>query len=90
MASTTSLDRTPIADIRSIHGKEGNEKHALGEKPIAYGIGDEVRADSSTSDDSHKPLFDNTHRRLKPRHIQLIGIGGYAMKHKSLLVEDAC
>ena len=23
-----------------------------------------------------KPVYDSTHRRLKPRHIQLIGIGG--------------
>ena len=90
MASTTSLDPTPMADMHSIRGKEGDEKHALDQKPIAYGTGDEVRPSSSASDDSHKPLFDNTHRRLKPRHIQLIGIGGYAKKHKSLFLEDAC
>ncbi len=24
-----------------------------------------------------KPVTDSTHRKLKPRHIQLIGIGGY-------------
>ena len=28
-------------------------------------------------DDSFKPRIDTTHRSLKPRHIQLIGIGGY-------------
>lgn len=27
--------------------------------------------------DQFKPHQDKTHRRLKPRHIQLIGIGGY-------------
>ena len=46
--------------------------------PTAY----RVRADSSLpdtySDDSLKPINDDTHRKLKPRHIQLIGIGGYA------------
>lgn len=26
---------------------------------------------------SLKPVYDQTNRRLKPRHIQLIGIGGY-------------
>ena len=90
MASTTSFNRTPSADIHSIRGKEGDEKRALDEKPIADGTGDEVRPYSSASDDSRKPLFDNTHRRLKPRHIQLIGIGGYGKKQKSLFVEDAC
>lgn len=30
----------------------------------------------SASDDSFKPAIDTTHRKLKPRHIQLIGIGG--------------
>ncbi|MCJ1367254.1 hypothetical protein MMC16_006386 [Acarospora aff. strigata] len=35
------------------------------------------RASSSHESDSElKPLFDSTHRKLKPRHIQLIGIGG--------------
>ena len=62
-----------MANIRSSHGKEGDQKHALDEKPVPYGIDE---AHSSASDDSHQPLFDNTHRRLKPRHIQLIGIGG--------------
>ena len=42
---------------------------------------DRVQADSTLpyaySDDSLKPIFDDTHRKLKPRHIQLIGIGGY-------------
>ena len=76
--ASTSPDRNPIADKYSIQGKEGDEKRTLHEKPIAYGIGDQVRPFSSASDDSRKPLFDNTHRKLKPRHIQLIGIGGYA------------
>lgn len=45
--------------------------------PMAYGVGDEMRTFSSNSDESNKSIFDNTHRKLKPRHIQLIGIGGY-------------
>jgi amino acid transporter len=27
-------------------------------------------------DGASKPVYDHTHRKLKPRHIQLIGIGG--------------
>ena len=88
--TSTSLDRHPMADVRSIHRNEGNEKHRLDETPIAYGIGDEVRPYSPNSDDSNKPLFDNTHRKLKPRHIQLIGIGGYASGiHDYSLMTDA-
>lgn len=28
----------------------------------------------SISSGPHKPVYDHTHRRLKPRHVQLIGI----------------
>ena len=31
----------------------------------------------TSSDDSLKPAIDTTRRKLKPRHIQLIGIGGW-------------
>jgi amino acid transporter len=40
---------------------------------------------------SSKPTYDHTHRKLKPRHIQLIGIGGtigtalYVQVGKSLM-----
>ncbi|KAL4899141.1 hypothetical protein BDW74DRAFT_118768 [Aspergillus multicolor] len=27
-------------------------------------------------EEGSKPVYDHTHRRLKPRHVQLIGIGG--------------
>ncbi|KAL8693384.1 MAG: hypothetical protein Q9218_001776 [Villophora microphyllina] len=33
---------------------------------------------------SLKVVYDDTHRRLKPRHIQLIGIGGEALARCSL------
>lgn len=35
--------------------------------------------DSPTDSNSWKPAYDSTHRRLKSRHIQLIGIGGYGV-----------
>ena len=49
------------------------------EVPGTYSPGD---------DDSLKPVFDNTHRKLKPRHIQLIGIGGYVIKGRRYIQED--
>ncbi|KAF9887592.1 hypothetical protein FE257_009805 [Aspergillus nanangensis] len=33
-------------------------------------------SDDSVDDGSTRPAYDETQRRLKPRHIQLIGIGG--------------
>ena len=32
--------------------------------------------DDSIDGGSMKPTYDHTHRKLKPRHVQLIGIGG--------------
>jgi amino acid transporter len=53
-----------------------NEKYD--ETPIARGVDDDAPGTYSPGDDdSIKPLSDHTHRKLKPRHIQLIGIGGY-------------
>ena len=43
---------------------------------------------SPGDDDSLKPVFDNTHRKLKPRHIQLIGIGGYVIKGRRYIQGD--
>ena len=75
--ASTGLDHPTMAEVRSTHNVAQNEKHAMDETPIAFGIDDDVRAPSFNSDRSNKSLFDNTHRKLKPRHIQLIGIGGY-------------
>jgi amino acid permease len=56
------------------------EKHAhdLDSTPIARGIEDEesTMPYSPRDSDELKPVYDSTHRKLKPRHIQLIGIGG--------------
>ena len=75
--ASTGIDRPTKADVPSIHEIKEDEKNPMDETPIAYGIDDEVSASSSISDRSNKPLYDNTHRKLKPRHIQLMGIGGY-------------
>ena len=74
--ASTGFDRPDRADIRSVHS---NEKYD--ETPIARGIDDEVMPYSPGDDDSLKPVFDSTHRKLKPRHIQLIGIGGCVKGH---------
>ena len=69
--ASTGLDHPVSDDVRSTHRNE------MSEKSVSYGGGENVRASSPISDDSKKPLIDSTHRKLKPRHIQLIGIGGY-------------
>lgn len=44
---------------------------------------DEAMPYSPTDGNSLKPVYDYTHRRLKSRHIQLIGIGGYVIFHRA-------
>lgn len=68
--ASTALDHPALDDVRSTHRNE------MDEKSVAHGVDEYVRASSPISDDSKKPLIDSTHRKLKPRHIQLIGIGG--------------
>ena len=56
------------------------EQITIGETPIARGV-DDGNATSYSSprpsdEEELKPRVDSTHRKLKPRHIQLIGIGG--------------
>ena len=45
---------------------------------MANDIDDDALPYSVADDEALKPRVDSTHRNLKPRHIQLIGIGGYA------------
>ena len=56
------------------------EKVTVDETPIARGVddGNEPSEYSPRASDEEelKPRIDSTHRKLKPRHIQLIGIGG--------------
>lgn len=61
---------------RTHHGKEMlDEKQIFDETPIAYGVHDSEA--HPPYDSTEKLVQDSTHRKLKPRHIQLIGIGGY-------------
>lgn len=53
------------------------EKHRYDSSPIARGVDDTYAEPYSPRDSEElKPVYDDTHRKLKARHIQLIGIGG--------------
>ena len=74
MAFTTAIhngEQTPT----SRHGVEAEEYKGettvLPEKDTVAGNDEEI-----IGDDVKRLAFDHTHRKLKPRHIQLIGIGG--------------
>lgn len=69
--ATTGVDQPPAGNLRALHSDEKK----LDGTPSAYGVYDESRP---SYDSDEKPRIDSTHRKLKPRHIQLIGIGGYA------------
>lgn len=62
-------------DYQSSGDYRGNEKEIkTGEEKPAYAYDVEGRRASISP--SVKTVYDSTHRKLKPRHIQLIGIGG--------------
>lgn len=54
-------------------GVDYGDQKILGEKPT---YDQDVEGDRRASIGSVKNVQDSTHRKLKPRHIQLIGIGG--------------
>ena len=62
----------------SPHKSSLDEKIALESKRVDRQNSDEenVAPYSPPSPDESKVRYDHTHRKLKPRHIQLIGIGG--------------
>ena len=64
-------------------GFESHDGEKLGTfaRPATKDVEGDVPAMPGTPSDSLslKLGSDNTHRRLKSRHIQLIGIGGYAL-----------
>ena len=77
-ASTTS-NPSPrsfaLAKKSDIDGEMSNEK-SWEEKVATEGAPAVYGPDESQD---LKPIYDSTHRRLRPRHIQLIGIGGLVM-----------
>ncbi len=75
--ASTGID-TGHGPERTMSGKEKVEKeYNLDETPIAYGVKDDEANPAYES--TERLIQDSTHRKLKPRHIQLIGIGGYAI-----------
>ena len=64
-------------------GSDDFEKHdeaGLREKPFVQRTYDDESPpavySNAYADADLKPVYDSTHRKLKARHIQLIGIGG--------------
>ncbi|KAL4879792.1 hypothetical protein BJY04DRAFT_219874 [Aspergillus karnatakaensis] len=85
--SSTDLESVPQRGLASAHGgsspsinkidlvtanlsKKAGNQSLLAEKQTVIDNREESIEEGS------KPLYDQTHRRLKPRHVQLIGIGG--------------
>ncbi|KAL8953067.1 MAG: hypothetical protein Q9222_001060 [Ikaeria aurantiellina] len=68
--------------------KRMEQEYILQEK-LSPGTGvqaDEAIPYSPPDEHSLKPVYDDTHRKLKSRHIQLIGIGGVVQVRYSLLL----
>ena len=68
MASTALDTKDAISRSSIAHSEKYAKDH--------YAANPEDALPYSSSVDSLKPIYDDTHRKLKPRHIQLIGIGG--------------
>jgi amino acid permease len=71
---------------KTMHGKENydDKEYKLDETPSAYGVRDDEA--NPAYDSTEKLVQDSTHRKLKPRHIQLIGIGGYVVAPANCLI----
>ena len=73
-------DETPMARGVRTHST-GDEEHAVRRGSRKHSIVASIKANYGLAEanqyaHSIKVGSDNTHRKLKPRHIQLIGIGG--------------
>ncbi|KAF2018851.1 hypothetical protein BU24DRAFT_342161 [Aaosphaeria arxii CBS 175.79] len=72
MASTTGANYSSSEIFRGEKGVARETGPSDNKAPFEYDV--ENRRGSETA--SVKIVYDSTHRKLKPRHIQLIGIGG--------------
>lgn len=85
--ASTGLDVPPASrrpttkEILSNKLTEGLPSKPLGNLSTPYGVDDEKALAPYSPEDPeiYKSQTDRTHRRLKPRHIQLIGIGGWVI-----------
>jgi len=73
--ASTGVDRS---GLQSTHAQKVlyTEKYPVDETGIEP---EAARPYSPGAGSSLQPVYDSTHRKLKPRHIQLIGIGGYVV-----------
>lgn len=72
-------DETPIARGIRIHSGDEGRKDSIRKQSVVTSLKNACTIKNPGSDeesDSTKVGYDSTHRKLKPRHIQLIGIGG--------------
>ncbi|KAF7178613.1 hypothetical protein CNMCM7691_007427 [Aspergillus felis] len=90
LPTTISNDRSHSTDDVNLATSNLTKRNGC---PTTYSEKTTVTEDSGESigGASSKPTYDHTHRKLKPRHIQLIGIGGtigtalYVQVGKSLM-----
>lgn len=66
----------PVKDFGIFQRTSSNSSSDHEKKPPAYGREEELERRGSIASASVSGLKDTTHRGLKARHIQLIGIGG--------------
>lgn len=75
-SSSSGVDKGLSPTPENVHKRSDVEKNS----PDQSSRNGPVRANPKSSMEgetgSLPPSYDNTHRKLKPRHIQLIGIGG--------------
>ncbi|PWY86297.1 hypothetical protein BO70DRAFT_395399 [Aspergillus heteromorphus CBS 117.55] len=75
MTFATAINNEGQSSITSRHGLSA-EKHAEDSTDVPAKAAIVNDGEEAIGDDSKILAFDHTHRKLKPRHIQLIGIGG--------------
>lgn len=72
-------DETPIARGIRAHSRDDVRKDSVRRQSVVATLKNANKIEKPGVDeesDSIKIGYDSTHRKLKPRHIQLIGIGG--------------
>ena len=76
---------TSISTAISPQPGTSGEKQFQDSRVTARGVSDNASTapPSPRTSEELKPVYDNTRRKLKPRHIQLIGIGGLVPKSLS-------
>lgn len=66
--SSPSVNRFDLS-ISGLAKRTGHRSESTEKDPV-------VNNREESIEEGLKPVYDHTHRKLKPRHVQLIGIGG--------------